>query len=284
MQAKGTEPVSRSRLGELLVERKLITAQILQEALQEQCQSGRRIGEILLDRGHVTEAQLIPFLTIQLKLPYADVSALVLGSDQLNLIPETLARKYTVLPVRLDGKRLDVVMADPMDHEAIQDLSFVTGCQVSPTLGSRSQIKDAIERCYARHLGAAGRLMAKGVGQATTPLPTPRSQAARALDADAEDAPVVQLMNLIMRKAIQLGASDIHIEPGVPEGTVRFRLDGLRSEEHTSELQSRLHLVCRLLLEKKKKNNEQRVRVRVQLSGSLGTRRATETDPTGTCD
>src|SRR3989449_10548298 len=146
MQAKGTEPVSRSRLGELLVERKLITAQILQEALQEQCQSGRRIGEILLDRGHVTEAQLIPFLTIQLKLPYTDVSALVLGSDQLNLIPETLARKYTVLPVRLDGKRLEVVIADPMDHEAIQDLSFVTGCQVSPTLGSRSQIKDAIEQ------------------------------------------------------------------------------------------------------------------------------------------
>src|SRR2546422_9052131 len=95
--------------------------------------------------------------------------------------------------------RSDVVMADPMDHEAIQDLSFVTGCQVSPTLGSRSQIRDAIERFYARHLEGAGRLMAKGVGQATTPLLTPRSQEASALDADAEDAPVVQLMNLIMQ-------------------------------------------------------------------------------------
>src|SRR2546428_11851906 len=105
------------------------------------------------------------------------------------------------------------------------------GCQVSPTLGSRSQIKDAIERFYARHLEGAGRLMAKGVGQATTPHLTPRSQEASALDADAEDAPVVQLMNLIMRKAIQLGASDIHIEPGVPEGTVRFRLDGLLSDQ-----------------------------------------------------
>src|SRR5436309_1156390 len=118
-EAKGTEPASRSRLGEFLVEQELITAQVLQEALQEQRQSGRRIGEILLDRGHVTEAQLIPFLTNRLKLPYTDVSTLVLRSDQLNLIPETLARKYTVLPVRLDGKRLDVVMADPMDHEAI---------------------------------------------------------------------------------------------------------------------------------------------------------------------
>src|SRR6267143_1491853 len=121
-EAKGTEPAGRSRLGEFLVEQ-----------------------------------ELIPFLTNRLKLPYTDVSTLVLRSDQLNLIPETLARKYTVLPVRLDGKRLDVVMADPMDHEAIQDLSFVTGCQVSPTLGSRSQIKDAIERFYARHLEGAGR-------------------------------------------------------------------------------------------------------------------------------
>src|SRR5881397_2177556 len=138
-EAKGTEPASRSRLGEFLVEQELITAQVLQEALQEQRQSGRRIGEILLDRGHVTEAQLIPFLTNRLKLPYTDVSTLVLRSDQLNLIPETLARKYTVLPVRLDGKRLDVVMADPMDHEAIQDLSFVTGCRVAD---SRQPVPD----------------------------------------------------------------------------------------------------------------------------------------------
>src|SRR5437867_11049049 len=209
-QAKRTEPASRSRLGELLVERKLITAQVLNEALQEQHQSGRRIGEILLDRGHVTEAQLIPFLTIQLKLPYSDVTALALGSDQLNLIPETLARKYTVLPVRLDGKRLDVVMADPMDHEAIQDLSFVTGCQVSPTLGSRSQIKDAIERFYARHLEGAGRLMAKGGGQASTPHLTPRAQEASALDADAEGARAAKWINLIVNNATRLRARGIH--------------------------------------------------------------------------
>ena len=269
-EAKGTEPASRSRLGEFLVEQELITAQVLQEALQEQRQSGRRIGEILLDRGHVTEAQLIPFLTNRLKLPYTDVSTLVLRSDQLNLIPETLARKYTVLPVRLDGKRLDVVMADPMDHEAIQDLSFVTGCQVSPTLGSRSQIMDAIERFYARHLEGAGRLMAKGVGQATTPLLTPRSQEASALDADAEDAPVVQLMNLVMRKAIQLGASDIHIEPGVPEGTVRFRLDGLLADHlkvpvalHPA-LVSRMKILGRLDISERRLPQDGSVRVKLE--------------------
>src|SRR2546427_10879862 len=88
-QAKGTEPASRSRLGELLVERKLITVQVLNEAPQEQHQSGRRIGEILLDRRHVTEAQLIPFLTIQLKLPYTYRTALALGSHQPNRTPRT---------------------------------------------------------------------------------------------------------------------------------------------------------------------------------------------------
>jgi len=265
-----TEPQGRSRLGELLVERNLITAEVLQEALEEQRQSGRLIGEIILDRGHVTEAQLIPFLTNQLKLPYTDVSALTIGPDLLNLIPETLARKYTVLPVRLDGKRLEVVMADPMDHEAIQDLSFVTGCQVSPALGSRSQIKDAIERFYSRHLEGAGRLLAKGVGQATTPVLTPRSQEASALDADAEDAPVVQLMNLIMRKAIQLGASDIHIEPGVPDGTVRFRLDGLLSDQlkvpvalHPA-LVSRMKILGRLDIAERRLPQDGSVRVKLE--------------------
>src|SRR5207245_11729006 len=108
----------------LMVERPHLVYKVINNAIHERHESGRRFVDILLDRRHVTEVQLFPSLTIQLKLPYTDVTALALGSDQLNLIPETLARKYTVLPVRLDGKRLDVVMADPMDHEAIQDLSL----------------------------------------------------------------------------------------------------------------------------------------------------------------
>jgi type IV pilus assembly protein PilB len=162
-------------------------------------------------------------------------------------------------------------MADPLDYDAIRDLSFATGSKVTARLGSRSKILEAIDRFYSRHLEGAGRLMAKGVGGAgAEPMLTPRSQAPSVLDAAAEDAPVIQLMNLIMRKAIQLGASDIHIEPGVPEGTVRFRLDGLLSDQlkvpvalHPA-LVSRLKVIGRLDIAERRLPQDGSVRVTVE--------------------
>jgi type IV pilus assembly protein PilB len=261
----------RLRLGEFLARRGLITQQVLDQVLTEQRQSGKRIGEILLDFGHITESQLLPFLSDHLKVPYTDVSSLTLGPDELDLLPEDLARKYTALPIGRHGKRLELVMADPLDYDAIRDLSFATGSKVTARLGSRSKILEAIDRFYSRHLEGAGRLMAKGVGGAgAEPMLTPRSQAPSVLDAAAEDAPVIQLMNLIMRKAIQLGASDIHIEPGVPEGTVRFRLDGLLSDQlkvpvalHPA-LVSRLKVIGRLDIAERRLPQDGSVRVTVE--------------------
>ena len=268
---KAAEATGRLRLGEFLAARGLITHQVLDQALAEQRQSGKRIGDILLDSGHVTEAQLLPLLSDHLKISYTDVSSLTLGPEELNLLPEDLARKYTALPISRHGKRLELVMADPLDYEAVQDLSFATGSKVTAKLGSRAQILESIERCYARHLEGAGRLMAKGVGGAPAePMLTPRSHAPSALDADVEGAPVIQLMNLIMRKAIQMGASDIHIEPGVPEGTVRFRLDGLLSDQlkvpaalHPA-LVSRLKVIGRLDIAERRLPQDGSVRVTVE--------------------
>jgi type IV pilus assembly protein PilB len=268
--AKGAEPTGRMRLGELLVRNGLITPKILENARKAQLQSGKRIGEILLAHGHISESQLIPILASQLKVGYTDVPALVLGSDELSLLPEALARKYTALPIRRQANRLEVVMADPLDFEAIRDLSFATGMKVSPSLGGRGQILEAIDRFYARHLEGAGALMAAGVGDTTEPLLLQRADEARVLDPDAEDAPVIQLLNLIMRKAIQLGASDIHIEPGTPEGTVRFRLDGLLADQLKvpSRLQpaliSRLKILGRLDIAERRLPQDGSVRVKLE--------------------
>ena len=267
---RGAESPSRRRLGDLLVWHGLITTQTLDDALKAQRRSGKRIGEILLDRGDISEVQLTSFLADRLKIPSTDVSSLVLGTEELSLLPEALARKYTVLPVRREGKRLEVVMADPLDFQAIEDISFATGCKVAPIVGGRSQILEAIDRFYARHLEGAGALMAAGVGETAEPVFANRASEPSALDADAEDAPVIQLMNLFMRKAIQLKASDIHIEPGVPEGTVRFRLDGLLVDQlkvpvalHPA-LISRLKVLGRLDIAERRLPQDGSVRVKVE--------------------
>jgi type II secretory ATPase GspE/PulE/Tfp pilus assembly ATPase PilB-like protein len=268
--AKGAEPTGRVRLGDLLVRHGLITPKILEDALKTQRQSGKQIGEILLAHGHISESQLIPVLASQLKVGYTDVPSLILGSDELSLLPEAMARKYTALPIRRQANRLEVVMADPLDFEAIRDLSFATGMKVSPSLGGRGQILEAIDRFYARHLEGAGALMAAGVGDTTEPLLLQRADEARALDPDAEDAPVIQLLNLIMRKAIQLGASDIHIEPGTPEGTVRFRLDGLLADQLKvpprlqPALISRLKILGRLDIAERRLPQDGSVRVKLE--------------------
>jgi len=268
--AKGAEPTGRMRLGELLVRHGLITPKILEDALKAQRQSGKQIGEILLAHGHIAESQLIPVLASQLKVGYTDVPSLILGSDELSLLPEALARKYTALPIRRQANRLEVVMADPLDFEAIRDLSFATGMKVSPSLGGRGQILEAIDRFYARHLEGAGALMAAGVGDTSEPLLLQRADEARVLDPDAEDAPVIQLLNLIMRKAIQLGASDIHIEPGTPEGTVRFRLDGLLADQLKvpprlqPALISRLKILGRLDIAERRLPQDGSVRVKLE--------------------
>ncbi len=267
---KAPDSPARLRLGDLLVRHGLITAQALEDARLAQRGSGKRIGEILVERGHLSEVQLTRFLADRLKVPYLDVSALAFGTEELSLLPEALARKYTVLPIRRDGKRLEVVMATPQDLDAIRDISFATGCKVFPAIGGRSLIVETIERFYSRHLEGADALMAAGVGDTAEPLLAQRASEPSALDADAEDAPVIQLMNLIMRKAIQLKASDIHIEPGAPEGTVRFRIDGLLADQlkvpvalHPA-LISRLKVLGRLDIAERRLPQDGSVRVKVE--------------------
>ncbi len=268
---KRTEPTARQRLGDVLVRRGLITAQALEDALKAQRGSGKRLGEMLVERGALTEVQLTPVLAQHLKLQYIDVVNLVLGTNELTLLSEALARKYTVLPLRQNQDRLEVVMADPLDFEAIRDLSFARGCKITPSIGCRSHITDAIDRFYARHLEGAGALMAAGVGESPEQVFAFRSSEPSALDADSEEAPVIQLLNLILRKAIQLGASDIHVEPGSPGGIVRFRLDGLLQDQ--LKVPPRLHpaLVSRLKILGKMDIAERRLpqdgSVRVKVDG-----------------
>jgi len=232
-------------LGERLVEKGILSPQSLLEVLELQNYTDRPLAELLLECRLATEAQVAAARAELMRLPFVDIADMSFTSEQLNLVPEALARKHSVLALRRENRRLDVVMADPSDLDALQELSFAAGCPIKPSLGMASQLKEAVHRFYSRHLEGAGALMAAGRQDVEDPYYVRWGQSS-ALDANAEDAPVIQLLNLIMRKAIQLGASDIHIEPGMPEGTVRFRLDGLLVDQLAVPYQLHPALVSRL--------------------------------------
>lgn len=268
------EPVTMVRtkdlLGELATRRGFITPTMLNEALDLQFTTGCAVGEALLRLGHLQETELTELMAEQTKLPYVAVETLGFSPQQLNEIPEAMARKHLVLPLRREGKRLDVVMANPQDLDALQELTFLSGCRINPAFGSPTKILEAIDRFYPRHLEGATALVAAGATENADPFQFTGGQAS-VLDATTGiDAPVIQLLNLIMRKAIQLGASDIHIEPGVEEGTVRFRLDGLLADQlkvpnqlHPA-LISRLKILGRMDIAERRLPQDGSVRVKLE--------------------
>jgi type IV pilus assembly protein PilB len=232
-------------LGKALLRRGVLDPQALLEVLELQKHAPRPLDQLLVECRLATEVQVGEARAELMKRPFVDVAGLACTTEQLDLVPESFARKYSVLPLRREGRRLHVVMANPLDLDAIRDLSFATGCSIAPALGVAAHLQEAIQRFYSRHMEGAGALMAAGSTGQDDPYYVRWGQSST-LEANAEDGPVIQLLNLILRKAIQLGASDIHIEPGVAEGIVRFRLDGLLVDQLAVPYQLHPALLSRL--------------------------------------
>jgi len=255
-------------LARILVERGFLEAGPALAAQASAQAAGRSFDAFLKESGTLPEAHLYAALAELHRVPYVDVSGLDFDAGQLNLLPEYLARRHTCLPLEQRGRQLTVVMADPVDLDAVQDIAFATGRTVTALMGAPGQIQEAIQRHYSRHLEGAGALIEAGSHGTEDPFLVRWGQAS-ALEPTAEDGPVVQLLNLVLRKAIQLGASDIHLEPGQTEGVVRFRLDGLLTDQlkvpsgmHPS-LVSRLKILGRMDIAERRLPQDGSARVKV---------------------
>jgi len=223
------------RLGELLIKEGLITENQLEKAISVQRQQGGRLGEVLLNMGIVKEEQLVVILGKQLGIPYFSLGTGMLkpAVDQglERLIPQDFAIKNTVLPLSRTLKSLTVAMGDPLDLILIDNLKKLTGCDINPVIAIKSDILKAIEDFYGKSA------MFKKAVEASYDLSSVvvDVEAAEVRDeelsldkliARAEEAPVVKLVDLIIRQAIDEHASDIHIEPFKERISLRYRIDG----------------------------------------------------------
>ncbi len=211
--------VQRKRIGDILLETGTITPQQLAEALAQQRRTRERLGRVLIDQGAASEKQIAQALAAQLDLPLVTLSSARLDPNALKLIPEVLARKRRVLPLQLEGSHLIVAMADPLDVFALDDVGISARRPVKPVVAVESEVMAAIERAYG--MGAAAQAV---LGEASEEASVP--QAAAAAD-EADDAPVVRLVNLVLTQALKDRASDVHIEPTEDGVRVRYRVDGV---------------------------------------------------------
>ncbi len=223
------------RLGDLLLDARLITQEQLDRAITEQRQTGELLGAALVRLGAVTEDTLLHLLEQQLHLPLVDLDAISVDEEVLAFIKEDMARKYNALPLAIEGRStLIVAMADPLNVSALEDLRFHCGMFIQPVLARPSAIVEAIERYY--HIDSSVNEVIRNIissEQDVVVNAVKQDEPTEALDdliKEAEGRPIVRLTNWLIHRAVQERASDVHIEPQDHDLVVRFRIDGLLQE------------------------------------------------------
>jgi type IV pilus assembly protein PilB len=264
---------SLSRLGDRLVAEKLITTDQLQRALAEQKGSADKLGTILVRLGFITEDSLVSFLSKQYAIPAITVAQVDPDPDVLKLVPEQIAKKHGVLPIKRMGNTLTLAMADPTNVFALDDVGFMTGLQIQPVVASEAAIRKAFERLY--DTGGSVTDMMSELEEADTDVEVVEGGEEAFTKADvfdlkesADEAPVVRLINMILTDAIRRGASDIHLEPYEKVFRVRFRIDGVLHEIMTppkrleAALTSRVKIMATLDIAERRLPQDGRIKLR----------------------
>ncbi len=223
------------RIGDILIQEGLITEEQLQEALKIQEKDPRPLGQILIDLGYVSEEAVAIALSKKLSIPYFSWASGMLkmakGQELEKLIPYEVATHYLVFPISRQGNILTCAMADPLDVWALEHISKTTGCDVQRVVATPSDIKKAIDAFYkGTDVFRSAFTSMEGEIEGELGQEAQVSRTIDVLEGEAEDAPVVHLVDLLIRQAIKQNASDIHIEPQRDRLVIRYRIDGLLYE------------------------------------------------------
>lgn len=214
------------RLGDLLVSNGLITNEQLTEALGLQKQTGERLGTVLTKYGFIGERQLIEALEMQLGVEFIDLSAHPPAPDMATVLPKNIAKKYQVVPVRMNKDELYLAMADPLNFVALKEVRTATRRRVIPMIATSDGVDRAIMTLYGNE-GAARAIEEMKRESHRQTEDDSSFTAANIGGEEAPAAPTVRLVNSIIERAATERASDIHLEPRETEMQVRMRIDGL---------------------------------------------------------
>lgn len=262
-----TSAVSGLRIGDLLVGEDLISQDQLEQALIEQRSSGARLGYVLVKLGFVLEIEITKVLARQYHVPAVDLSRFEVDEKIIKLVPSDVALKHTVLPLKRDGRSLTVAMAEPGNMQIVDDLKFITRCDIVPVIAGEYTLRTAIEKYYDQTDAQLASLLE---GMEDEDLEIVEEEEEEEADyAIADDAPVVKLINGLLTDAVRRGASDIHIEPFETELRVRYRIDGALLEvmkpplKLKAALTSRVKIMSNLNIAERRVPQDGRIKIKV---------------------
>jgi type IV pilus assembly protein PilB len=254
------------KLGEILIQAGLINTEQLAFMLKKQTSSNKRLGELLVEEGLVSDEEIIQVLELQLGIPSLDLNKYYVDPAIPKLINESLARRYVVLPVAMQKDSITVVMADPLNIIAIDDIAIATGFNVQPVIAKTKDILTAIDLHYGKQRAEKVIEEFKNEFFADT------------LDEiDPEElnninsAPVVKLVNSIISQAVKMRASDIHVEPFENILRIRYRIDGELQEIVSPTKSAHSALITRIKIMGKMDIAEKRIpqdgRIETEIDG-----------------
>ena len=262
--------MQQENIGLKLLEARLISPESLQKAQQQVKTGGGNLTTALVKTGAISEADLTKFLAELYGVPSVDLSNFQPDPGVVKLIPSDVASKFQVVPLSRTGRRLTVAMANPANIFAIDDIKFITGCEVQPVVAPEGMVKKAIDKAYDS--AASFETVMKGLDDEIEVIDeTPDDVPDVALLGEAEQAPVVKLVNSLISDAVRKGASDIHIEPYERTLRVRFRIDGTLYEMMSPPFRMKAAIISRLKIMAELDIAERRVpqdgRIKLRLLG-----------------
>ena len=256
----------RKRLGDLLVEEGIVSTAQVKQALATQHKTGQKLGDVLIELGFISEKQMLEFLSQQLGLPLIDLSRVPVTPDAIHILPEVHARRLRSLVFARNGNILRVAMSDPADLFTQESLMNLLGeYELEFIIASERQLLESFDRYYRR---------TKDIASFAEQLQAERQDDqifSYGIDeADSEEVTVVKLVNSMFEDAVQVGASDIHIEPDEHLLRLRQRIDGLlhetvlHEENIASALVLRLKLMAHLDISEKRLPQDGRFNIKVR--------------------
>ena len=233
------------RLGDTLVAQKIISQDQLKAGLEQQKKSGRRLGRVLIDLAYVNEEQICEAISRQLNIPYVNLKFYNFNNDLVRRLPETQARRFRALVLEERKSTYLVGMADPTDLFAFDELTRLLRRDIEAAVVSEAILLQTIDRVYRRtdQISGLARELEKDLGDSAY-----IDFGTLGAGVGAEDAPVVKLLQSIFEDAVQVNASDVHIEPQEKKLQIRFRIDGSLMPQTESDARIAPALALRLKL------------------------------------
>jgi type IV pilus assembly protein PilB len=252
----------------ILVSEGLLSAEQLAEALRIAESSGKKVHEEVVRLGYTPVDKVMKALAKAYRLKFVDLAGLEVPQEVVALLPESVARENTIFPVAESGASLRVATCDPTDLDTQEKLRFILNRDIELALAPREQIVEAINRHYGMSDGeSADSMLQEFTDTAIDFTETAVEQAANAKEEDNSDAPVVKLVNLIITEAVQLRASDIHIEPFEDRIRIRYRIDGRLVERDNpprrllGAMLSRIKILSKLDIAERRRSQDGRIKL-----------------------